>query len=248
MIDFHCHLDLYSDPVAVVRRCEVEKLRVLSVTTIPSAFRGTLALARSVDQIHTALGFHPELVATHHSQLPLFATLVSLTRFVGEVGLDGSYRHRTTLAQQEAVLREILRMCAREGGRIISLHSRGAASKILDVLAEQPRAGQFILHWYGGNKREVKRAVELGCWFSVNPAMLSSATGRSAVAAMPPDKVLPESDGPFGQYHGRPAKPWDAWSVVPDLASLWNTPANDVAALFRAAYSTIVQSEALAPA
>jgi TatD DNase family protein len=243
MIDFHCHLDLYSNPNAIARRCNLEKLRVLSVTTVPSAFQGTLALAQSADHIHTALGLHPELVASRHRELPLFEALLNTTRFVGEVGLDGSYRHRSSLAQQESILRDILRLCARAGGRIISMHSRGAASKILDVLSDQPNAGTFILHWYLGKKRDVERAVELGCWFSVNPTMLSTANGRSAVAAMPPDKVIPESDGPFGTVGGRPANPWDAWSVVPDLASLWGTSADDVAALSKAAYSAIVYSK-----
>lgn len=45
MIDLHCHLDLYPDPQAIVAECVRRRLYVLSVTTVPSAFEGTAALA-----------------------------------------------------------------------------------------------------------------------------------------------------------------------------------------------------------
>jgi TatD DNase family protein len=242
MIDFHCHIDLYSDPASIVARCQTEKVCVLSVTTVPSAFEGTTALASSTNCITTAVGLHPELVATRHRELALFEKLVTRTPFVGEVGLDGSPRHRENLPQQETILSEILGICARAGGKVISLHSRGAAGKILDVLSSQPDAGTFVLHWYNGTKRQVQRAVELGCWFSVNPAMLSSVAGRCALSAMPLDRIVPESDGPFGTVGGRPAQPWDAWSIVPELASYWAMPASQIEKSLTQSYLSIIST------
>lgn len=242
MIDFHCHIDLYSDPASIVARCQRENVYVLSVTTVPSAFEGTTALASSTNCIATALGLHPELVATRHRELAVFEELVTRTPFVGEVGLDGSLRHRQNLSQQETILSEILRICAKAGGKVISLHSRGAAGKILDVLSSHPDAGTFVLHWYNGTKRQVQRAVELGCWFSVNPAMLLSVAGRSAVSAMPLDRIVPESDGPFGTIGGRPAQPWDAWSIVPRLASYWALPASQIEESLTRSYLSIIST------
>jgi TatD DNase family protein len=221
MIDFHCHLDLYPRPLEIVNRCHAEGLYVLSVTTVPSAFEGTLALVPAGSRIRTAIGLHPELAASRRRELPLFEKLISQTRYVGEVGLDGSAPHRETLDVQKCVLRDVLSISARAGGRIISLHSRGAAGLILDTLSEHPDAGQFVLHWYMGSKRQVQRAAELGCWFSVNPAMLYSETGRIAIASMPHDRILPESDGPFGKVEGQPVKPWEAWRVTEELATRW---------------------------
>lgn len=228
MIDFHCHLDLYKDPRAVVTRCAELRLYVLSVTTVPSAFEGTVTLAANASRIRTALGLHPELAATRMHELPLFESLLNRTHYVGEVGLDGSKDHRASLDHQTRVLMDILGMCARAGGRVISLHSRGATGAILDLLAAHTTAGRFILHWYLGTARQVARATEMGCWFSVGPTMLTSLRGRSAVAVMPRDRVLPESDGPFSLIQGQPAYPWDAWSVVPLLADAWKESEQDV--------------------
>lgn len=221
MIDLHCHLDLYPDPRAVVAECVARRLYVLSVTTVPSAFEGTAALVPAQSRIRTALGLHPELAAARAIELPLFERLLPRTRYVGEVGLDASRDHRSTLDAQRAVFADVLRLCASAGGRVLSLHSRGATGIILYALESEPAAGQAILHWYVGSPKQVARAAEMGCWFSVGPPMLSSDRGRSAVAAMPKDRVVPESDGPFGLIDGQPARPWDAWSVLPKLAELW---------------------------
>lgn len=46
LIDFHCHLDLYDNPQAVVTACG--KLNyILSVTTTPKAWFGTKARGKS---------------------------------------------------------------------------------------------------------------------------------------------------------------------------------------------------------
>jgi hypothetical protein len=124
---------------------------------------------------------------------------------------------------QKEVLQNILQLCALAGGRIISLHSRGAIEPTLDLLSANTSAGQFVLHWFVGNETQVARAAEMGCWFSVGPSMFQSKTGRAALAAMPRDRILPESDGPFTETNRRSLCPWDAWQVVIPLAEMWNT-------------------------
>lgn len=228
MIDLHCHLDLFSNPSDIVARCVTLRLYVLSVTTVPSAFEGTAALAPARGRIRTALGLHPELAARRAHELPVFERLLPQTRYVGEIGLDGSRDHRGSLDVQRSVLQTILQLCRRESGRVLSIHSRGATGAILDELALEDGAGQFVLHWYMGTARQIARAVEMGCWFSVGPAMLATRAGIAAVAAMPPERVVPESDGPFGTVDGMPAHPWDAWGIVATLAASWRIPPREV--------------------
>src|SRR4051794_11064746 len=90
MIDFHCHLDLYPDPHAVARACVERGLYVLSVTTTPSAWIGTEALAGGAARIRTALGLHPQLAHQRKGELVQFEHRISETRYVGEIGLDGA--------------------------------------------------------------------------------------------------------------------------------------------------------------
>lgn len=221
MIDFHCHLDLYPDPQAVVRECVARGMFVLSVTTTPSAWRGTTALSRDTPRIRTALGLHPQLAHQRKSELPLFERLLPEAQYVGEVGLDGAPEFRASWREQEFVFERVLVACRNAGGRIMSIHSRHAASAVLDQLSSQPNAGTAVLHWFSGRRAELKRATDAGCWFSVGTAMLSSKSGRSLTADMPRDRVLTESDGPFAQCCGRPCVPWDVSSAVNAIAEVW---------------------------
>lgn len=221
MIDFHAHLDLYPDPHAVVGQCIEEGVHVLSVTTTPSAFAGTAALASGAPRIRTALGLHPQLAGERHGEMPLFEQLLPQVRYVGEIGLDGGPEFAASWTRQVEVFDAILALCATAGGRVLSVHSRRAVARVLDALERHPLAGTPVLHWFAGTSRELARAVELGCWFSVGPAMLAGTKGRALASAMPKGRVLTESDGPFAQRAGQALMPWDVADSHLVLAGLW---------------------------
>lgn len=221
MIDFHCHLDLYPDPTAAARQADAARIYVLSVTTTPKAWRGTSALAKGCSRIRTALGFHPQLAHERHRELALFEGLLPETRYVGEVGLDGTPEFRDHAAVQRRVFETVLRMSALHGGRILSIHSRRACDEVLDCLRRQPDAGTPILHWFSGSKAQLMRAADQGCWFSVGPPMTRSATGRALLRHLPRDRVLTETDGPFAQESGRPLKSEDTGAMAAALADAW---------------------------
>ncbi|MEE4201643.1 Qat anti-phage system TatD family nuclease QatD [Erythrobacter sp.] len=227
MIDFHCHLDLYPDPQSVARACQERGLYVLSVTTTPSAWRGTSALVKDAVRIRTALGLHPQIAHERAHELTLLEQLVFETPYVGEIGLDGGPEYSNHCPKQLRVFERALAICRDAGGRVMSLHSRRASGEVLDALHACPGAGTPILHWFSGPLRDLDRAIELGCWFSVGPAMLRGVKGRQLAARMPIDRVLIESDGPFAQVDGRAAWPWEAVTAIPDLAKLWRIDEGD---------------------
>ena len=227
MIDFHCHLDLYPDPDAIVSACRERGDYVLSVTTTPRAWRGTLRLAKDAPRIRTALGLHPELAHLRHGELPLFEGLLPETRYVGEVGLDGSPELRPHQEVQRRCFERILRACTAVGGRVLSVHSRRAADAVLDAYGRERGAGTVILHWFTGSHGELKRAVALGCWFSVGPAMARTRRGMDLLRAMPQDKVVTETDGPFAAGRGRPLQPGEVADAASACGEAWGMTAED---------------------
>ena len=222
MIDFHCHIDLYPDPIAVLEEADRRGVYILAVTTSPKAWSGTKRLIGSRRRVRMALGLHPEVVGQRHMEVPLLEHLIGETEYVGEIGLDGSPHMKSSYALQEAALARILRACSAAGGRILTLHSRRAATGVLDALESAPGSGVPILHWFSGSQKELERAIKLGCWFSVGPMMLKSAKGKALAAMMPPERVLTETDAPFAQIDGKPLMPWDVCLAYPDLAAIWN--------------------------
>lgn len=221
MIDLHCHLDLYPEPQKVAKECQERNLYVLSVTTTPSAWSGTTALAAGAPRIRTALGLHPQLAHERKGELALFERLLPETRYVGEIGLDGGPEYKRYWSDQVTVFDRILAACRSAGGRVLSVHSRRASAAVLDHLEKAPGAGIPVLHWFSGPLRDLERAIDLGCWFSVGPAMLAGEKGRALAARMPQNSVLTETDGPFVRLGGQAAYPWDVANAVKGLAELW---------------------------
>lgn len=224
-VDMHCHLDLYPDPRVEIERVGNNGSYVLSVTTTPSAWLKTRALANRHPRIKTALGLHPQLAGQRIGELNLFDRLLPEARYVGEVGLDGGSDCREFWSQQVEVFHHILQSCADQGGRILTIHSRNAAMEVMDALELHKGFGVAILHWFSGTKKELARAVGMDCWFSVGSAMVSGAKGRELVSLMPPERVLTETDGPFAKVRGQVLAPAQCEVVVQHLSQAWGVSA-----------------------
>ncbi|OGT72412.1 MAG: hydrolase TatD [Gammaproteobacteria bacterium RIFCSPLOWO2_02_FULL_57_10] len=222
----HCHLDLYPDPAKVAAECRKRGIYVLSVTTTPSAWHGTNKLALGNEKIRTALGLHPQLAHHRSHEVELFNAFISEAKYVGEIGLDGSKEFKDHWKIQLKVFRQVLKSINNAGGRIMTIHSRSSAEAVLDEL--EGALGVPILHWFTGSRSELKRAVDMGCWFSVGPAMLSTKKGADLLSLIPRHRVLTETDGPFAKFNGKTLNPWDCEAAVEQLANLWAIPKEDV--------------------
>lgn len=233
MMDMHCHIDLYPDPDEIIRECVQNNLYVLSVTTTPRAWKGTYALTKGVSRFKTALGLHPQLAHEREHELPLFDSLISETKYIGEIGLDGSKEYLPYIDSQLRVFRHILKECQKSSSKIMSIHSRGAVSLVLDELEKYPNAGNPILHWFLGTKKELDQAIDLGCLFSIGPAMVVSQKGKKVIDWLPRDKILLETDGPFAMLDNRKLRPIDSFRVMEYLSEMWDAPAESVTSILR---------------
>jgi len=68
----------------------------------------------------------------------------------------------------------------------------------------------------------------MGCWFSVGSAMAASKRGRDLLEAMPRERVLTETDGPFANVNRKALAPGDVQVVCEVLADCWSTTVDDV--------------------
>jgi len=178
--------------------------------------------------IKVGLGLHPEVALAKQGELSDLVEGIAQARFIGEIGMDGSRRFRGSLGIQEPIFRAALSECGRHPGKVMSIHSRGAERRVVELLATTKHAGVPVLHWFSGGMSDLETAIRIGCWFSVGPLMLAGEKGRSLVARMPLNQVLPETDGPFTTAGGVALQPWDAWSVREPLAEIWDMPVDEV--------------------
>lgn len=88
--------------------------------------------------------------------------------------------------------------CDRLGGKILTIHSRNAEEEVINIIGSRFN-GKIILHWYTGNKANLKKAIENGYYFSVNLEMLKTSKGKELIKYTPLERLLVESDGPFSR-------------------------------------------------
>lgn len=245
-VDFHCHLDLYPDPVAAISAADEAGVYTLAVTTTPRAWPRNLEITKNTKHVRAALGLHPQLVAEYSDEISLWESYLSEARYIGEVGLDAGPRYYRSLDLQKKVFRRILEKCADAGGKILTVHSVRAVKIVLDMVEEYlpENRGKVVLHWFTGTKSEARRAVDLGCYFSINAQMLNTERGIDIVSSLPVDRLLTETDGPFTQKNGRPSIPSDVEETCQKLRKALILPDLDIAETIRYNLNNILEKKA----
>lgn len=185
-IDLHAHIEPDIPPA------DLTELNSLIFAATRSLAETKQVLARSDPWTIWGVGCHPGLVGAQKAfDKYQFSELAARTAYVSEVGLDGA--SRVPMPIQQATFAQILDVLQKTP-RIISIHSFKATRTVLECLTARPVHGA-VLHWWLGSEEETRQAVELGCYFSINAAMLKSP---KLISLLPPDRVLPETDHPFG--------------------------------------------------
>ncbi|MFC5569059.1 Qat anti-phage system TatD family nuclease QatD [Lysobacter yangpyeongensis] len=213
---------MYRDHKRLIRQCDEEKIVTFGVTTTPKAFERNAEMAIGFPFAIVGLGLHPQLVAERAGELPLFEKLLARTRYVGEIGLDAGPRFYASFQEQRRIFERILGACNEQGGKVLSIHSVRSVSKVLRELEAnlQNRTCVPVLHWFTGTRSEAARAIELGCYFSINIEMLRTPKMHALLRTLPTDRLLTESDGPFVTHDERPIRPTDMPATVQRLAEL----------------------------
>lgn len=228
LVDTHCHIDLYSNYQEIIQVVEEKQIYTIAVTNAPSVFRQSSSLTKNSKYIRTAMGFHPELVAQRAQEINLFLQMISETRYIGEIGLDYVTKDENNRSVQREVFQKILSQCAEQKHKILTIHSRRAANDVIDMIGENFPC-PVILHWFSGSKTALEKGLRFGFYFSVNSAMLQSASGLNIVRSIPNDRLLTESDGPFISISGKPASPINMKDVIQKLSELRQSSSTAVA-------------------
>lgn len=193
-LDTHAHVDPDIDG------SELRKLGAFIFAMTRSLDEFEAVRSRSDVRTLWGVGVHPGLVwAQKAFTVERFRQLVQDAPLVGEVGLDGS--SRAPIELQTATFRHVLEELQRHP-RIVSVHSSGAHLRVLRELHRTPVEG-VILHWWTGGAEMTEEAVRLGCYFSLPPAMMSS---HDTLSLIPPNRLLSETDHPFGDRRVRGRK------------------------------------------
>lgn len=210
-VDLHAHLETRIPPE------DAERLHALIFAATRSLDEAERALRRSDPGIIWGVGCHPGVPAAQQAFTPeRFVDLAAETAYVSEIGLDGT--SPVPMNAQRQTFDSILSVL-QDTPRITSIHSFAAAAEVLEHLQARPAPG-IVLHWWRGDPAQTRRAAELGCYFSVCPAM---ARHPEVFRDIPPGRILTETDHPFGDRAvGRARKPGDVTAAEKAISRAWD--------------------------
>lgn len=202
LFDAHVHLSWFENPEEAAAQAQKLGIAALCCTVTPKEYRDASALLSKCANVRVAAGIHPWFVdaATDDNAT---ADAIGSASWVGEVGLDFGAKHADSKKDQLRVFEAVCEACS-DGGKTLSLHSVRSAGTVLDVLEKTGTIDtcRCVFHWFSGTSKELARAKEAGCWFSVGERMLGTRRGREYAQQIPGSRLLLETDLPEARKDG----------------------------------------------
>lgn len=239
MIDTHCHVDMFSNPMEIVKESERLGIITIGMTNLPSHFKLGRPHLNGFRRTRLALGMHPLMAQRHAEEFTLFYRYLDETSYIGEIGLDFSKEGIKTKERQINSFEKILEAVCHKP-KILSIHSRRAEKEVLQLLKKH-QIENAIFHWYSGGLKLIDEIVDCGYFLSVNPAMIRSDSGKKIINRIPEGSLLTESDGPFTYGEsGEPNRPVDVKYVIEYIAKSRKRGFSDVNAQIRINFNELL--------
>ncbi|MGH2907503.1 MAG: TatD family hydrolase [Solirubrobacterales bacterium] len=202
MVDTHAHIEMCDGtPAEIVERAlEAGVDRILSIGLTGASFDETLAIADAHESVFAAVGWHPnETTGFGDDQAAQIerAAAHPRVRAIGETGLD-FFRESAPPDDQRRAFKTQIEI-ASERNLPVSIHARGAEAECIDMLIEHGSSlPAVVLHCFS-DPSQLGRAVEAGfyCSFAGNVTFKNAPELREAVAKVPDELLLLETDAPF---------------------------------------------------
>lgn len=232
LIDTHCHF--YFPPFSGNEAASLSLAAAAGVTQIivPAVeacyFERILSLSATYPAVYAALGLHPLYVARHRDDD--VARLEECLRqrssrlvAVGEIGLD-LYMDDPRFERQCGLLNAQLRLAQRYDLPVI-VHSRRTHDRLAQLLRRTEVARKGVIHGFAGSYEQAMAFIRLGYYIGVGGTITyeRASKTRRAIARLPLDRLLLETDAPdmpLSGFQGRPNRPERTAAVFQALCAL----------------------------
>lgn len=203
-IDSHVHL--MSDQLLiqiddVIKRAKAHNVvRIMLIALSEEEFELGLRLIEKYDMLDLTVGFHPEdaskMTENNYQKLEEVVKSGKISA-IGEIGLD-YYWDKSYVEEQKVMFRRQIELSIKYNLPVV-IHTRDAMQDTYDILNEYRGKVRGVMHCYSGSLEMAKAFIELGFLISFAGTLtFKNARMNVEVAeALPLDKILTETDGPF---------------------------------------------------
>jgi TatD DNase family protein len=237
LFDSHCHLtdDRFAGEAETVaeraREAGVESLVVIASDEEDAG--AARDLARRIGAWSTA-GIHPHVADRAPNGLGRVRELLAERDVVavGETGLDYHYDNAPREAQRDSFAAHL--ELAAEVGKPVVVHSRDSDDDMIAMIRDAGPDVRGVLHCFAGSPALFEAGVEAGWYVSFSGLLtFPSYATKGLAAAVPPDRLLIETDAPYlapVPHRGKRNEPAYVVEVARAVAGLTGESPEEVAA------------------
>ncbi len=225
-VDAHCHLDIFTEggPGSAGVRAALDRAKAVGIDRIVQVGCDVESSRYSVECANAFPGEVVAAIALHPNDAPRLPDLESAlseieelaknprVRAIGETGLDHFRTPPEKRDVQEYSFRRHIAL-AKQLGKTLMIHDRDAHDDVLRVLKEEGAPEQVVFHCFSGDSAMAQVCAARGYVLSFAGTLTfkNAPQLREALALIPADQFLVETDAPFltpVPYRGRPNAPY----------------------------------------
>ncbi|OBI23355.1 DNAase [Mycobacterium sp. E2327] len=246
LIDAHTHLDACGASDAAGVRAIMDRAAAVGVqaaVSIADDLESARWVTRAADwdpRVYAAVALHPTRAnALDDAARAEIERLAAHPRVVavGETGMDLYWPGRLEGCAEPSAQREAFAWhidLAKRCGKPLMIHNREADVEVLDVLAAEGAPDAVIFHCFSSDSAMARRCVDSGWLLSLSGTVSfrNARALREAVALIPPEQLLVETDAPFltpHPYRGAANEPYCLPYTVRAIAELLDRRPEDLA-------------------
>lgn len=215
LVDTHVHLEEVEgeldDILGEARAAGVSDLIAMSVDAATS--QHVVEWSKTRAGVWAAVGHHP--LNQTGPDLGLLRELARRPRVVaiGEVGLDHADEHRGPLEAQEEWFHACCEL-ALDLRLPVCVHTRDSTEAVYGALCAHPGL-TGVMHYWVLDWEWARRFLDLGLFISFSGVVTRSSRDelRDVARRVPADRLLIETDAPWGTPRGREGRMRPAWLV-----------------------------------
>ncbi len=222
VVDNHCHLDIADGDwvdtrAAIAAAAAVGVPRIVQIGCDLPGARWAVEAAAEHDALVAGVALHPNeaprlaaqgLLEEALAEIERLAAAHDKVRAVGETGLDTFRTGEEGRAVQEESFRRHVDIAKRLGKTLV-IHDRDAHDDVLRVIDEEGAPERWVMHCFSGDAALARACLDRGAHlsFAGTVTFKNAQHLREALAVVPLDRVLVETDAPYltpTPFRGRP--------------------------------------------
>jgi len=261
IVDVHCHLQFkqFEDRLdEVIKRAKNAGVVAILCSGVDHDTNvQALKLSEKYEIIKSSLGIYPlDAVGLGHyddvprenrtldvdSELEFIKKNKDKIIAIGEIGLDKSPEGDCKLEEQKKVFWKCIEL-AEKIKKPIVVHTRKAENECIDML-ESSKLKNVDLHCFTGNMKLVKRAEDLGFYFSIPAIITRLKHFQDLVGKVSLSHILTETDAPYlSPYKGEISEPSYIKETIKIISKIKNITEEETENIIFSNYQKIFQKK-----